>query len=148
MDTRKLRQRAGGNFAQIAGKAKTLREASDDGFTLYTGDERAKLAERPMVILAWDLRAPFRANGVPTVMVYANIMREDGTAEPIKALFGGGGPLSIPGMLQEMQDNGITGDVTCQIMAEPYSFVDESDGSTIESIRFTLEDLPESSPDY
>jgi hypothetical protein len=148
MDTRKLRKMAPTSFAAAQEKATPLRTAADDGFEFVEGDDRATLAGLPMVLMAWDLRPAFRANSGELATVYAYVPNEDGTPRPIKFIAGGGGMLSIPTILRNMLDNGITSNVAVTMTAEKYEFYDEESDTTIPAIRYGFEDLGEGSPDY
>jgi hypothetical protein len=149
MDTRGLRKRIPASFTAAADKARTLRDANDDGFALIEGDERLKVCG-PFVVAAWELRPPLRKGGVDMATVYGYAPGDDGTLRPIKMVFGGSGLLSIPGMLQQWQDNGITDEVAVTLTADQRpGFLDDQTGEEVAPYwRYSFEDTPESTPDY
>jgi hypothetical protein len=144
MDTRKIRKAMPTDFSTVEGKAKTLRQAADDGFELIPGEKRPDIAGIPMILVAWEFRPGIRGE---YATIWAYLKNEDASVRPIKFQAGGSGIISIPQQLRDMQDNGVTGDVLSVLHAEPYSFVDD-DGVSIDAVRYWLEDPEEANPDF
>ena len=144
VNRRALRTLDVGTFKERANKAKTLREAMDDGFVDYTepnNDRRPELAERELLIVGWQLRQ--RGNGREIARVWALAQTETGDVEKVKFYDAGQGNIVHPGIsttLRDAEDNGNMGDLRVMFRMERYSFFD-NDGVQQQGIRYWIEDI-------
>jgi hypothetical protein len=144
VNRRALRTLDVGTFKERAGKAKTIREAMDDGFEDYTetgNDRRPELDDCEMLIVGWQLRPGARNREF--ARVWALVETETGEVAKVKFSDAGGGNIVHPGIsatLRDMEDNGTTGDVRVVFRMERYPFFD-SDGAEQTGIRYWIEDV-------
>lgn len=143
VNRRALRTLDVGTFKERTQKAKTLREAMDDGFEDYTDgeDRRNELNGLEMLIIGWQLRT--RGSGSETARVWALVQSDTGDVLKVKFYAAGQGNIEHPGIpvtLRDMEDNGVTGDVRVRFGHERYTFFG-ADGTEGEGDRFWIEDI-------
>ena len=144
VNRRALRTLDVGTFKDRAVKAKTIRQAMDDGFEDYTesgNDRRSELADCEMLLIGWQLRPGARNREF--ARVWALVETETGDVAKVKFTDAGGGNIVHPGIsatLRDMEDNGTTGDVRVVFRREVYPWFD-NDGVEQTGIRYWIEDV-------
>lgn len=113
--------------------ARTLNAAADDGYTLT---DRTELVDREILVVMWEIKPGY--GGTPFATVWG-MVQEETDIRRIKLQDGG---RNIPATLEELEANGVTGDVLVRLRATEYGH--ELDGGPFVSYRFTDPNEPDS----
>jgi hypothetical protein len=122
---RRIREIDPGTFKERKSKARTLTQALDDGWELT---DRRELIGHALILIQWELR-PAYGSTAERPREYARVwaLMETTTGEARRVKFEDAGN-SIPTALRELEDNGVTSDVSTYITGEEKEYTDADTG--------------------